>query len=554
MPRAVIHPLPAAGLLSQECNVAPATEGLDTGVSPWRWWVIAGVSYVSLLMLEYSSPIIDSIYPADAVYMFLVTDDIIFNGGKISDWYLSAHFLLFPDAVGSIVAVALSKVGIPALIGGLLVFSLPPILLLAAALRLLMRRSVAVVMAISSITWCTLLALGNSFMASIPQSRFPINHFAAAWQVFVPGLHGGAFFTGWACFLVLYHLLTTPHLSRTSVRLLGGTGVVLVSAAMFSDQIFLPWGLAPLSVVIVWFGRHRSVRRSVLVLTGLWLAAAVGYVASLLPEHTFSASYLAAASGSPGASISAILSYLKAGLFLADPIKPLFLFSNAALLICGAVAFFRRTGPQARLPLGALLVFAGSASVLSVAAAALGGLFEKGEVRYLIPYLVLGPLFVLLAAGSLLWKYLPPARVQQWLSGGAAVCAVAALWFAASGRGPAAVALKNCLLQEHLLVGLADYWDAAPILAASDYRVHVVPMVPGTLSHPFRWMTKKEWMQRTARDNVPVDLRFLIARKGVDAMARAKYGTPLKEISCAQRTIYVYAAGVLENSNLPTTH
>src|SRR4029453_13478619 len=164
----------------------------------------------------------------------------------------------------------------------------------------------------------------------------------------------------------------------------------------------------------------------------------------------------------------------------------------------------------------AFTLFAGSASAISVAAAVLGAVFaNEYTVRYFIPYLVFGPLFIWLAAGARLWKSLPPRGRSQWLTGGAIACAGSALWFpsrgrgpgalaprgfllggglgvASSGPGPAALALSDCLLEEGLRVGLADYWDAGPIVTASRYQVHVVPMVPGTVLHPFRWMTRGE--------------------------------------------------------------
>lgn len=498
-------------------------------------------------MLAYCSPIIDDLFSADSTYLLLLVDDVVFNTGRVSDWHLSAHYLLCPDAIEALFAVALSKVGIPIHVAALAVFSLPPVLLLATTLQLLMRSSTSAAVAASTVAWGGLLALTDVLIASDP-------HLSAAWQVFAPAAHGGAFLAAWACLLILYRLVAAQHLSRKSWWLLGGTGCALVAAVVFSDLIFLPWGLAPLSVVIMWLGWRVSPVRSAAALAGLWLAAAAGGAAAVWFEHAAATAYYGAAPpGDVETSLWALLDYLARGLSFADPIRLLFLFSNAALWIAAALVVFRRPPAENGLPGSAFTLFAGSASAISVAAAVLGAVFaNEYTVRYFIPYLVFGPLFIWLAAGARLWKSLPPRGRSQWLTGGAIACAGSALWFASSGRGPAALALSDCLLEEGLRVGLADYWDAGPIVTASRYQVHVVPMVPGTVLHPFRWMTKEDWLQRSARDNAPVDLRFLIARPGVEATARAVYGTPLKEIRCAGRTIYVYGPGVLDNSHMPT--
>src|SRR5262245_2207137 len=142
-------------------------------VAAWRWWLIAGVSYVSLVILEYYSPIVDDLYNADSMYLFLLVDDVAFNGGRLADWHLSAHYLLFPDAIESLFALALAKVGIPIHVAGLLVFSLPPVLLLAVALHFLMRTSVAAAVATSAFAWASLLALANVLIALTPQALHP---------------------------------------------------------------------------------------------------------------------------------------------------------------------------------------------------------------------------------------------------------------------------------------------------------------------------------------------------------------------------------------------
>jgi hypothetical protein len=215
-------------------------------------------------------------------------------------------------------------------------------------------------------------------------------------------------------------------------------------------------------------------------------------------------------------------------------------FFSANLLLWGTALYFIIQGYAA--PFSSvgrcLTIFAAGMSAASMLAPATIGLFTGTQIRYLIPYLVLGPSFCGFVAILAIRRFVSIGRRSVSL-------AILALMVFAAGclawqnlPGPTAARLYGCLKAHDLKTGRANFWDAAPIVVASGWHVMVAPLVPGTVQI-FPWLTKRQWLYGEP-GHAAFSAGFLVLDPATARQAITQYGTPDSTISCADRQILVY--------------
>jgi hypothetical protein len=300
-----------------------------------------------------------------------------------------------------------------------------------------------------------------------------------------------------------------------------------------SDLMFLAWGVVPLSIVVLSGTTRNPPGRSGLLIAVLWASGILGYLVSWLVSAE--STYLAAVRRPLFEAANGLVDFALLAGSMTQPSITFFLGTNILLWCAGVYSLLRElTSPVSSVG-RCLTIFAGSMSAACILAPAAAGLFTGEQVRYLIPYLVLGPsfcaFFIFLAA----WRLLSSARWSACLTAGALMIFAGGSVAWETLPGPTAWRLYQCLRIEGLRSGRASFWDAAPVVVASGWRVKVAPLAPGTLNI-FPWLTKRQWLQQTP----DVNQTFLILDPDMAQQALARYGPADSAFSCAGRRVLVY--------------
>lgn len=512
--------------------------------SPRGSIILAVLAFLGFVALQSSVPFLDYQLNADSIYLLMITKDIVFDAGHLADWSTSAHLYLYPDVPLVVTILLAHKLGISVFSGCIAIYGL----LLAGLVAFAWKKTTAAPFFQSILVGSILLGavFGGDYLlykwgpqqSHAPGTSVALDHISALGHILGPALHGGSFIIASAMFFPLYGVLTSMRLSVARVTLLMGwlsCNVVLVT---LSDLIFVAWGLIPLSIVVFSGITRNPPRTSLLLISLLWTSAALGYLLSWLIGDEFRSAYFAGSRHSLAQAIQGLLDIARLAGSMTQPVITLFLSVNIFLWCAAAYCLVRELASSVSSVGRGLTVFAGSMSATSVLAPVAAGLFTGDQVRYFIPYLVLGPLFCVFLLMLAALRVLPSA---PW----SACLAVAALAIIASGGvawctlpGPTALRLYRCLQIEGLKFGRASYWDTAPVVAASGWRVKITPLAPGSLD-VFPWLTKRQWLQPNP-DIHPSEENFIILDEGSAKQALAQYGLPDRTLSCAGRRILVY--------------
>src|ERR1700693_5169361 len=91
---------------------------------PWRFLIPAAAAFVGFVSLQYSAPLIDYQLNADSMYIFMITNDIVFDGGHLADWFTLVHLFIYPDILLAIPILLMQKLGLPIFIGCITTYGL----------------------------------------------------------------------------------------------------------------------------------------------------------------------------------------------------------------------------------------------------------------------------------------------------------------------------------------------------------------------------------------------------------------------------------------------
>ncbi|HVC32897.1 MAG TPA: hypothetical protein VNL16_05255 [Chloroflexota bacterium] len=186
------------------------------------------------------------------------------------------------------------------------------------------------------------------------------------------------------------------------------------------------------------------------------------------------------------------------------------------------------------------------ASCLATLAFVLGcHLYVNGAtLRYLAP-LVYSPVLVVLLAVGLLAERAPRAWTARgrWIAGSGVIAA--ALGTALSGPGATvpdlfpAPADAACFAGIGSAAGLADYWDAKPLIMFSGHRLQVAAVVSdGT---PFLWADNAFWyVESWMEPGHPPRFSFIVMRRLDPTAIARRYGQPDRVVACAGSAIWWY--------------
>jgi hypothetical protein len=524
----------------------PGSGRTEAAIFRSRSWpaLLAIVTFFGFVGFQSSVPILSYEINADSIYVLAITKDILFNGGHLSDWMIAPHLFLYPDVPLAMIVLIMQQAGIPVFTACVAVYGA----LLAALLAYVWRRTTGAPIGqcilsgvlLTGIFYCGdyLLYLLTFREASTPDLLKALDHLYSFGHVLGPTPHSGAFLVACATLIPLYSVMTRASISGRRAALLMAFISCNVFLTTLSDLIFAAWGVIPLSVATVALMIQGSRRRALLLLALIWASAALGYLTSRLIGDEIRTAYFLSTRGTFAVAVQGLIALAKLAVSFAQPVITLFLAANLALWAAAVRCMYLELSSSSSSFARTITIFAASMSTASILAAVATGLFTGDQVRYFIPYMVLGPVFCAVAMMRGLFSVLSFASWSAGLSiGGAAIFAAGAIaWY--SLPGPAAVTLYGCLQREGLMSGSgrAGFWDAAPVAAASGWRVKVVPLSPGTLDI-YLSLANRQWLRSESNQG---DRNFLILSPEIAAMALHRYGPADRIIPCARREILVY--------------
>jgi hypothetical protein len=497
-------------------------------------------AFIGFVALQYSTPIIDYQLNADSMYVLMITKDIVFDGGHLADWFTSVHLLIYPDTLLAISIILLYQLGVPVFLGCLAIYGFLLISLTAYAWQRVSGEGIAVSALAGSVLF-GLMFLGDNLLyqqllqqTPSPDLTMALKHTRPVGHILGPALHSGAFILAFALFFPLHYVLTEMKALSSRNALLTGCIFANIILVTLSDLMFVGWGIVPLSMVVASRAGQNSARKTALLLAFLLTCAVLGYLGSSL--FSTEQQYLAIAGRPLSEALQGVVNYMLLAASMRQPIITFFFYTNVILWCVGGYFFVRElTSPVSNLG-RCLAIFAASMSAASILAPAVAGMFTGEPIRYLIPYLVLGPSFCAFVALLGARRLLSPAPWSACLAAAALTIFVAGSIAWVTLPGPTAHRLYACLKSVGLTSGRADFWDAAPVAIASGWRVKVAPLAPGTLNL-FEWLTKRQWLQQ---DTAESDQIFLILDPHLAEQALIRYGPADTTLPCAGRRILVY--------------
>ena len=267
----------------------------------------------------------------------------------------------------------------------------------------------------------------------------------------------------------------------------------------------------------------------------LWVPATLGYLVSL---PISSKSTYVATTGRPLSEVlSGLIDFASLAASTKQPTVTFFLGANVLLWCAGAYSLVRESICPIRSVGRCLIVLAASMSASSILAPAAAGFFTGWQVRYLIPYLFLGPTFCFFVIFLGLHRLITRASWSAYLSTASLTIFAVGIYTWATLPGSAASQLARCLNAQGLKSGRAGFWDAAPVVVASGWRLNVAPLIPGTLDL-YPWLTSRKWLQQATDPNSRNI--FLILDPHLTKQALEQYGSADQNTLCAGRRILTY--------------
>ena len=510
--------------------------------NPWYPLIPALAAFIGFVTLQNSVPVIDYQLNANSMYVFMITKDMVFDGGALKDWFTAAHLFIYPDMILAIPILLMYKLGLPVFVGCIATYGLILISLIAYAWHKIntepLPRSLLAGSVLLGIVFCGdyLLYELISQQGQTPDLLKALKHTYAVGHVLAPALHSGAFILAFLLFFALHGALNSTQRSFGHTAMLLGWLSCNIFLVTLSDEMFVAWGVIPLSMVVLSGIARNPPGRSGLLMALLWASGLLGCLVSWLISGEYA--YFAATRRPLLEALQGLVDFALLAGSMRQPGITFFLGTNVVLWCAAGYSLFRELRSSASSVGRCLTILAGNMSAASILAPVAAGLFTGWQIRYLIPYLFLGPLFCTFAVLIAADRLLSPASASASLTIGALVIFAAGTFGWATLPGSTAWQLSRCLKVAGLRSGRADFWDAAPVVVASGWQVNVAPLVPGTL-RLYPWSTKRQWLQQ-ASDFDPSSYKFLILEPDLAQQALARYGPADRDSSCAGRRILAY--------------
>lgn len=340
-------------------------------------------------------------------------------------------------------------------------------------------------------------------------------------DVFPPVAHGGPFLLTLSAAAVAGRQVETPTLRGAALL------AVLTWAAVLSDLLSVVGLVVPLTVGVGMRVLTRQVRPwgGLQLMLPVWAAGVLGWLPMLFMHRQ----------RLPFPRIEDISRQVRwfAGDLYHHPDMALVVAAFCLLLIAAARAP-RRWGPMT----GFWLAFAATAGLGALVTTAVA-YRDFWSYRYALPLLWWT---VILAAALLAPLIGRPVR-RLGLSV-AAACAVAILAWQSGGLHATGLfgwtsPFMTCLDRAGLRTGLAHYWEARPLVAASDWRLQVEQIDERGVAQV--WGNDPFWFTHAAGDSSRhPDYRFIIMDRLNTARIAAAYGPPDSTLACGPSTIWVY--------------
>jgi hypothetical protein len=488
--------------------------------------VMLPLALAAFLLVQLGSTVKD--FNADSNYMVLLVDDLI-RGGAVSDWYLAPHIYLFPEAPLTLAILALHAFGVPPYTGAVAVYGAAYI----AIGSLLWRRWSDDSLTRSAVWAGVILSLVYAGLYVFPSRENFLVH------LLLPGMHGGSMMMAGVGALVACELIDTPTWSRKQWLLLAGYAVA-VALTVFSDFIFIVWGLLPFIPVLLSQKRRLPMRRLLTIVGVIFAAVVVGYLFSLLVGALVSERYFFSSVVQDWIpSLRAAGAYFWAAATFAQVVPGIVFYSNIVLWIAAVRAFMRERSMPGQSRRNPLLIFVGAASAFSIVITVAPGLYRFDALRMFTPYLFWGSFTFFSLVPSLTRRYATPVLAIFLM----AALAIGGWLYSRSGPLRADL-MADCLSARGLSTGAASFWEALPIMVATDRKIHVVSLSPywADKAPPFEWMFKRQWLTHRALDGAPAMVQFVIVGFGGPSKATLinVFGVPSSQIACAGRTVLLF--------------
>ena len=340
-------------------------------------------------------------------------------------------------------------------------------------------------------------------------------------DVFPPVAHGGPFLLTLTAAAVAGRQVEAPTLRGTALL------AVLTWAAVLSDLLSVVSLVVPLTagVAVQVLRRHLRPWNGLRLVLPVWAAGVLGWLPMLIMRRQ----------RLPSSDLADFPRQARwfAGDLYHHPDMALVVVAFGLLLVAAA-RDPRRWGPMT----GFWLAFAATAGLGALVTTA--ALYrDYWSYRYALPLLWWT---VILAAALLAPLIGRPVRKLSLAL--AAACALAVLVWQSGGLRAADLAnwtspFTACLDRAGLRTGLAHYWEARPLVAASEWRLQVEQI--DEFGVALMWGNDPFWFTHAAGDpSRHPDYRFIIMDRLNIAQVAAAYGRPDSILACGPSSIWVY--------------
>jgi hypothetical protein len=403
-------------------------------------------------------------FNADSLYFPSVFKNIFAEGKHFSDWQLAPSLFIFPDALLYALAFILSKhvltqIIIFALLESLLFFVLSGILL-----SNFLRRSDAIIY--SALISSNIIVLG--IYTSDPYSFS-----------FLGGFHFGSLLS----FLLLSVLFLKFVVAKTTKekRLLVASSLFIAVCSIISDRLILLQFVAPIILIGLIFYRTGWKQNGILKFGVLLL---IGFLIASILEKIFVPG-LGKLEYEIGFGSLIDKSMMLVNWAINKPVLIQLCLSSLPIAIFSVLIYIKNirnySDPHSlQKKLLAVLLLISIALTLLVT-----GLSSRDfAVRYLLPYLLLPPLFLFIFLDENKSRILAAAIFCS------SVLAVIATLGKEKSSLPLIPQVVQCIdeiTQKHgVRRGIAQYWDAIPVYVLTSTGLNVVPVLNN--GSPMRWM------------------------------------------------------------------
>lgn len=483
------------------------------------------------LILRAGHPVQAHLVHADALYLPVLFDDLLRNGGRFADWFLTPAPYFFPDMP----MYGLAWLASHSVLGQTTGFALLQTALAALALyflarQLLARGALPVAAALSLLFVWLGLTVDDPFV-----------------RLFTSAHHYGAFIVALLLCGLWLGREGGPETGRT--RLAGASIAVLGFLTTLSDSIFLVQTTVPLLATALLFGRgalRATAWRATLLLLLPALAGMLSYRFVVTHQTRFPSRLSLARLPENLGEMGDILATLLSGRPLLAAAMLLSLGVGAA---CILACLLRRPAPALLgtlpRPLQMLAAFATLSCLATVSAMLLA------KILVPVPRYLIGAMSLPLVAGVFVLVHLLDARSRR---AAPALCLAVCLGLAGLLAGQAwrvrevrdtdhyyypelIACVDRTLAAAGARHGIAQYWDAKRVQGLSRQRL-TLAQYSGDLSR-MEWITSERFYRPHYDFAIIADSEIPQFKLPRERLATQGGGSP-RAVACADRTVLLF--------------